>query len=611
MKRHKYILILFFSMLALATRAQVSVKLQAPRQVEVGRQFRVSYVVNTSDVDDLQVGDFEGFRVLYGPSTSSSSSFSMVNGKTTSSSTVTYTYTVVATEEGKFTLPAASVVVKGKTVQSGTAEIEVLPASDGSASGNAQQQQPSAGGQQGRQQQESSTGNGKDLYITVTANKRKIFEQEAVFLTYKLYTLVNIQQLAGEMPQLDGCHVQEVNAKAQMSLKYERVNGRNYGTAIWRQYVLFPQKTGHLKVPSITFDAQVEVQNTSMDPFDIFFGGGSLSQIVRRSIVTPAIDIEVMPLPTPKPDNFSGAVGQFSLTGSLTPQELEANDAATLRLVISGQGNMKLMKAPQVNFPKDFEVYDPKVDDKTTSTTMGAKGNIIYDYVVVPRHGGKYDIAPVEFSYFDPESSQYKTLKTDPFSIQVAKGKNRSVVASHEQEDLKVLNSDIRYIKMNSLKVSTDASGFFGTAKYWLTYAVLAVLFGLALIVFYRQAKERANLSKLRGKKAGKEASKRLRNASRLMKSRESNDFYEEVMHALLGYAGDKLNLPVTELNKENVSNVLTSRGVDENIVSSYLDVLSECEFARFAQGDSGVTMEKIFEEASDVISKLDAVIRK
>ena len=170
MKRHKYILILFFSMLALATRAQVSVKLQAPRQVEVGRQFRVSYVVNTSDVDDLQVGDFEGFRVLYGPSTSSSSSFSMVNGKTTSSSTVTYTYTVVATEEGKFTLPAASVVVKGKTVQSGTAEIEVLPASDGSASGNAQQQQPSAGGQQGRQQQESSTGSGKDLYITVTAN---------------------------------------------------------------------------------------------------------------------------------------------------------------------------------------------------------------------------------------------------------------------------------------------------------------------------------------------------------------------------------------------------------------------------------------------------------
>ncbi len=600
-------------MLSLAVRAQVSVKLQAPRQVEAGRQFRVSYVVNASDVEDLQVGDFEGLRVLYGPSTSTSSSFTMANGKTTSSSTTTFTYTVVATEEGKVTLPAATVVVKGKTVHSGTSEIEVLPASDGSASGGAQQQQQqqSAGGQQGRQQQEASAGSGKDLYITVTASKRKIFEQEAVLLTYKLYTLVNIQQLAGEMPQLDGCHVQEVNAKAQMSLKYERVNGRNYGTAIWRQYVLFPQKTGRLKVPSITFDAQVEVQNTSMDPFDIFFGGGSLSQIVRRSIVTPAIDIEVMPLPTPKPDNFSGAVGQFSLTGSLTPQELDANDAATLRLVISGQGNMKLMKAPQVDFPKDFEVYDPKMEDKTTSTTTGAKGNVIYDYVVVPRHGGKYEIAPVEFSYFDPESSEYKTLKTDSFSIQVAKGKNRSTVASHEQEDLKVLNDDIRYIKMSGLKASADASGFFGTTKYWLTYAILAVLFGLALIIFYRQAKERANQSKLRGKKAGKEATKRLRNAARLMKAKESNAFYEEVMHALLGYAGDKLNLPVTELNKENVSNVLTGRGVDESIVGSYLDVLSECEFARYAQGNSGVTMEKVFEEASDVISKLDAVIRK
>jgi hypothetical protein len=348
-----------------------------------------------------------------------------------------------------------------------------------------------------------------------------------------------------------------------------------------------------------------------MDPFDIFFGGGSLSQIVRRSIVTPAIDIEVMPLPTPKPDNFSGAVGQFSLTGTLTPQELEANDAATLRLVISGQGNMKLMKAPKVDFPKDFEVYDPKVDDKTATTTLGAKGNVVYDYVVVPRHGGKFEIAPVEFSYFDPESSEYKTLKTDSFAIQVAKGKNRTTMASHEQEDLKVLNSDIRYIKMNRFSASADSSVFFGSPRYWLSYAVFSVLFILALGVFYRQAKERANLSKVRGKKAGKEASKRLRNAARLMKARENNAFYEEVMHALLGYAGDKLNLPVAELNKENVSNVLTSRGVDESIVSSYLDVLSECEFARYAQGDSGVTMEKIFSEASDVISKLDGVIRK
>ena len=606
-----------FSLLFIITEfvsAQISLKIQAPAQTEVGRRIRVSYVTNTQDVEDIQVGEFPGFNVVYGPSTSSSTSISMINGKTTQSSSLTFTYTVLATEEGKFTLPAAAIKVGGKTYKSGTSVIEVLPSSVNAQGNNQQSQtnrQQNNGSSRQRNQVSASDIGGKELYMTVSASKRKIYEQEAVLLTYKLYTLVNIQQIAGEMPQLDGFHVQEVDSKAQMSLKYERVNGRNYGTAIWRQYVLFPQKTGKLKVPSITFDSQVEIQNTSMDPFDVFFGGGSLSQIVKKSIVAPAIEIEVLPLPTPKPANFAGAVGKYTISGQLTPEQVNANDAATLRLTVSGQGNMKLMKAPKVNFPQDFEIYDPKVSDKTTNTSLGAKGNVVYDYVVVPRHGGKFNIAPVEFCYFDPEAQSYKTLKTDSFTIAVAKSKTTGSTNYHEQEDLKVLNNDIRYIKLGNIGNSESGSLFFGSMSYWMYYVISFCLFVLLLVLFNRQIKKSRDISGMRVLRASKAASKRLKTASKLMKQHQSEAFFDEVMKALLGYAGDKLNIQKSDLNKENVSASLQSFGVEQNLVDSYMNIISECEFARYAPGDPDATMEKIYASASNVINELDSAIKK
>ena len=614
MKRLYSIFTLLF-IIAEFVSAQVTLKIQAPAQTEVGRRIRVSYVANTQDVEDIQVGEFPGFNVIFGPSTSSSSSFSMINGKTTQSSTLTFTYTLLATEEGKFTLPAATIKVGGKNYKSASSVIEVLPSSGNNTQGNTQQSQSNR-----QQNNSSSRQRGKasasdigsnELYMTVTASKRRIYEQEAVLLTYKLYTLVNIQQIAGEMPQLDGFHVQEVDSKAQMSLKYERVNGRNYGTAVWRQYVLFPQKTGKLKVPSITFDSQVEIQNTSMDPFDIFFGGGSLSQIVKKSIVAPAIDIEVLPLPTPKPANFAGAVGKYTISGQLTPEQVNANDAATLRLTVSGQGNMKLMKAPKVNFPQDFEIYDPKVSDKTTNTLSGAKGNVVYDYVVVPRHGGKFNIAPVEFCYFDPETESYKTLKTDSFSIAVAKSKTTGSSNYHEQEDLKVLNNDIRFIKLGNIGKSESDTLFFGSKTYWMYYIASTCLFVLLLLLFNRRIKKSKDISGMRVQKASKAASKRLKTASKLMKQHESEAFFDEVMKALLGYAGDKLNIQNSELNKDNVSASLQLYGVELNLVDSYMNIISECEFARYAPGDPDATMEKIFTSASDVINELDSALKK
>lgn len=586
--------------------AQVRVTLQAPSQAEEGQRIRVSYVVNTQDVDDIQVGDFPGFELLYGPSTSSSSSFSIVNGKTTHTSQMTFTYTLLAQKAGNYKLPAAAVKSGGQTYRSNQASIQILQGDGSGASDGSGQSNGSAATRQ-RLQNAGERITSNDLYITVTASKKRLYEQEAVVLTYKLYTLVSIDQCSGKMPDLDGFHTQEIALPQQKTLKYERVNGRNYGTVVWSQYVLFPQKTGKLVVPAINFEADVVQQDRSVDPFDAFFGGGSSLIRVKKTIVAPAVELTVDPLPT-RPANFSGAVGtQFNISGSLSPEQVDANDAVSLRLVVSGVGNMKLMKAPKVEWPKDFESYDPKMTDKTRITTNGATGNIIYDYTAVPRHGGKYSVPPVEFCYFDTNTKSYKTLRTDSFHVAVAKTAGSAVRRIQSQEDLTVLNSDIRYIRTSAAKVRPHGSTFFGSLNYWLVYVGAVLLFLLMVAVFYRQAKANANVARRRGRKAGKAATKRLKSAAKLLKQGQSKAFYEEVTHALWGYVGDKLNLPVTELNKDNVGEQLTERGVGEESIQRFLRVLGDCEFAQYAPGDPSATMDKLYGEATEVINELDA----
>ena len=583
----------------------VRVSIQAPSQTEEGQRIRVSYVVNTQDVDDIQVGDFPGFELLFGPSTSSSSSFSIVNGKTTHSSQMTFTYTLMAKKAGTYKLPVATVKSGGQTYKSGTANIQIL---QGDASNqHSQQGQQSSGATRQRMQNAGERITKDDLYITVTASKRHLYEQEAVLLTYKLYTLVNIDQCMGKMPELDGFHTQEIELPQQKTLHYERINGRNYGTVVWSQYVLFPQKTGRLVVPAINFEAEVVQQDRSVDPFDAFFGGGSSLIRVNKTIVAPSIELQVDPLPT-RPANFSGAVGtQFSISGTLSPEQVDANDAASLRLVVSGVGNMKLMKAPVVRWPKDFESYDPKTNDKTRVGINGASGNVVYDYTAVPRHGGRYTIPPVEFCYFDTGSKTYRTLRTDSFHLAVAKTAPGSLRRTTNKEDLTVLNSDIRYIKTASAKLKTRGATFFGSSTYVLTYVGVLALFLLMVAVFYRQAKANANVARRRGKKASKAASRRLKSASQLLRKGQAKAFYEEVTHALWGYVGDKLNLPVAELSKDNVGQQMAERGVSQESIQRFLDVLGDCEFAQYAPGDPSATMDKLYADATEVINQLDA----
>jgi len=615
MKRLSFLFSFFLCLLPVWS--QVRINVQAPSDVVEGDRFRISYVVSTQDVESFKVDKFEGLVELFGPSQSRSSSFSMVNGKTTSSSTITFTYTVTTEKAGTFHVPAATVVSDGKTYKSDSPTINVLPGGSGRSSGNSQNGQ--GGGQPHQSQADrmrtqevgDRIGN-KDLFIAVTASKKRVYEQEAILLTYKLYTLVNVSSLEGKMPELDGFHVQEINRQRQPELKMEHYNGKNYGTVVWSQYVVFPQQTGTLTIPAIKYEATVMQQNRSIDPFEAFFGGGSMMQEVRKVVMAPAVTLQVDALPTPKPANFSGAVGKFDIASTLTPQELKANDATTLRLTITGTGNMKLMKAPVVPWPKDFESYDPKTENKTSIGANGSSGSVLYDFIAVPRHQGKFELPPVEFCYFDPDARAYKTVSTSAYTIDVAKGKGGSTSSSSiSKEEVELLNSDIRYIKTGEPTYLTADSALFGSRRYWLTYAGALVLFALMIYVFRRRAVANADLVGRRGRGANKVATKRLKVARKLMGENNATAFYEETMKALWGYVGDKLNIPVSELSKDNVREKLTARQLSDTLIDQFLHALDDCEFARFAPGDPADTMDKIYVSAEDVINKMDSELKR
>ena len=601
----KTITLLYLSLLTVAALAQ-QITGKAPSQVAVGEQFRLTYTVNTDDVSGFRAGNIpDAFDVLMGPSTSTQSSFQMVNGHTSSSTSVTYTYILSATKNGSFTIPAAHASVHGKTVHSNELHIKV--------SGTAQQGRSNGGGQPsqggGQMRAAGSHISGNDLFIKVSANKSRVHEQEPILLTYKVYTLVDLTSLSGKMPDLKSFYTREVPLPQEKSFKIESLNGRPYRTVTWQQYVMFPQTTGKLEIPSITYDGMVVLQNRNVDPFEAFFNGGSGYVEVKKEIKAPGLIITVDPLPA-RPTNFSGGVGTFSLSAQLDKTEVKANNPVNLRIVVSGSGNLKLIKQPVVNLPKDFDQYDAKIEDKTKLTTNGIEGSMVYDMLIVPRHQGKYDIPPVEFTYFDIQSNSYKTLRSQPFTLNVAKGDGSSSVSSYSSEELKQLNQDIRYIKTDNTRLRAVDEFFFGSTFYWISLAVLLAVFISLFIIFRHRAIENANISKMRGKRANKVAVRRLRVADKLLKAGKQSEFYDEVLRALWGYVGDKLNMPVAQLSRENISQQFSERGVDEATLSQFLGALDECEYARYAPGDPRGNMNKVYDAAIQAIMKIEDFLK-
>ncbi|MCR5818017.1 MAG: BatD family protein [Prevotella sp.] len=609
-------LFLFLSFLILNIVAALAqhITANAPQQVATGQQFRLQYSIDTQDISDFSMGQVpDAFEVLMGPSRSTSSSFQIINGKTSQSSSTTLTYILVANKNGTFTLPSASVTADGKKISSNTVKIVVSGQAQGQNNGGGS---GSGNSRQHRDAQEQDMGkniSGNELFIRVSANKKRVYEQEPILLTYKVYSLVNLTQLEGKMPDLKGFHTQEVPLPQQKSFSLEQFNGRNYNTVTWSQYVMFPQITGKLQIPSLTFNGIVAMRNRYVDPFEAFFNGGSGYVEVKKSIKAPGIDIEVEPLPE-RPANFSGGVGKFSISATVDKTEVKANDPINMKVVVSGVGNLKLIKEPVVEFPKDFDRYDAKQTDKTKLTTNGLEGSMVYEFLTVPRHQGEFDIPPVEFVFFNTATRKYETVKTEAFHIHVEKGDGSEVNTMRDyssQEEVQTLAKDIRYIKLGDVKQKQVGSFFFGSGIYWAVMGVLLAIFVALFVIFRQRAIANADVVGSRAGKANKVATKRLKKAAKLMNDNKSNEFFDEVLRAMWGYVGDKLNIPVAKLNRDNIRERFDERGAEPEAVNAFVEILDMCEYQRYAPGDPRGNMSKVYKEAVSVIEKLESMMKK
>ena len=606
----KIIFLLFTILAAWQVKAADKVRFvaEAADVVVSGDQVRLVFTVNSQDIKDFRAPSIKGFDVLMGPSRSQQSSIQIINGKRTSNSSTAFTYILLAGSPGTYTIPAASVEVNGEKVFSNAISIKVLPQDQNSGnSGN------NGGGSasSSRSQAAGSRISSNDLFITATASKTTVHEQEAILLTYKVYTVVNLRQLYGKMPDLKGFHTQEVELPQQKTFTLEHYKGRNYNTTVWSQYVLFPQQTGKLEIPSITFDGVVAQQTISDDPFDAFFNGGGYVE-VKKKITTPKVVINVQPLPA-KPAGFSGAVGEFKLASSINATDVKTNDAVTIKLTLSGTGNMKLIGTPEVKFPQDFEIYDPKVTDDYKLTNSGLTGTKTFEYLAIPRHAGNFTIPAVEFTYFDLKSNSYKTLKTEAYNLKVAKGQgNADQVISDftNKESVKMLGKDIRFIKLGDSSLRPKGDFFFGTVGYYLCYLIPLLLFVVFAVIYRQKALENANVAKVKTKKANKVATRRMKLAGKLLAENKKNEFYDEVLKALWGYISDKLSIPVSQLSKDNIEAELTNYGVQEALIAEFIGVLNECEYARYAPGNENEAMDKVYSASVEVISKMENSIK-
>ena len=606
----KIIFLLFTILAAWQVKAADKVRFvaEAADVVVSGDQVRLVFTVNSQDIKDFRAPSIKGFDVLMGPSRSQQSSIQIINGKRTSNSSTAFTYILLAGSPGTYTIPAASVEVNGEKVFSNAISIKVLPQdqNSGNSSNNGGGSASSS-----RSQAAGSRISANDLFITATASKTTVHEQEAILLTYKVYTVVNLRQLYGKMPDLKGFHTQEVELPQQKIFTLEHYKGRNYNTTVWSQYVLFPQQTGKLEIPSITFDGVVAQQTVSDDPFDAFFNGGGYVE-VKKKITTPKVVINVQPLPA-KPAGFSGAVGEFKLASSINATDVKTNDAVTIKLTLSGTGNMKLIGTPEVKFPQDFEIYDPKVTDDYKLTNSGLTGTKTFEYLAIPRHAGNFTIPAVEFTYFDLKSNSYKTLKTEAYNLKVAKGQgNADQVISDftNKESVKMLGKDIRFIKLGDSSLRPKGDFFFGTVGYYLCYLIPLLLFVVFAVIYRQKALENANVAKVKTKKANKVATRRMKLAGKLLAENKKNEFYDEVLKALWGYISDKLSIPVSQLSKDNIEAELTNYGVQEALIAEFIGVLNECEYARYAPGNENEAMDKVYSASVEVISKMENSIK-
>ena len=582
----------------------------APKQVVLGKPFQISYSVNQR-AKNFRAPEFVDFDVLAGPYTSQSSSTSFVNGKRSSVINLTFTYTIMAQKEGTFSIAPATIMVSGEQYRSNGLKITVLPPdeeehADASRSGsNSSNAKASSSGSNS-----GSAVSGENIFMKTIVSKTKVKEQECILLQYKIYWAgVDLAQFTNntQIPEFKGFLKQDLE-QGEIQTNLEHYNGRNYNTAVIYQTLLYPQRAGEVKIEPASFEAVLRVQNRAnvRSLFEEFYGSYTN---VTKTLNAPGTTIHVSSLPSGKPAGFSSGVGQFSIQSSISSQDITTNDAVTIRLTIQGTCNMKLVKTPAVDWPEVFEVYDPKVQNNFKSTTAGVSGTKSIEYLAIARAAGDYTIPPISFSYYDTQADEYRVLQTPEYTVHVARDaadqSQQTVVNTFvDKEDIRQLGTDIRYIHTTALPAVREPllSGF--TGLWWLLYLVPTLLAALLFVVFRKRIRENADESRVRYKKAGKVAQKRLKKAKKLM-SESNAAFYEEIERAAWTYLSDRLSIPTAELNKDNIAEILRAKGTAEALIQQVREVLSTAEFARYAPSAAG-SMQDLYSATESLINALE-----
>lgn len=586
---------------ALTASAQTRIDVQVPNLVSLDEQFNVTFVIEGDAPSDFRWSEGDDFQLVWGPQKGSVSTYSNTNGRATMSSQTTYTYILLPKAEGKFLLPAAEATVKGRKYTSDTPQIEVV-ADSGQHS------------RQGGQSEAAATGSvsSDDIYLSLELSKTDVMVGETVTAALKLYQRVNLVGFENvKFPDFNGFWNQVAENPTNLEFHRESIDGRIYNVALLRSWNLVPQQAGNIVIDPTELVCVVNVRidrPSTGSIFEEFFQDDY--QSIRKRVTTDPVTVHVSRLPDGAPASFGGGVGRFSMSASLSRDELSVHDAASLELRVTGSGNLALLNAPEVNFPPDFEVYDVKTSD--------IPGGKLFEYPFIPRSHGDFTIEPVEYSYFDISSRRYVTLRSDPLSVKVVRGASSGadstsgvLMSGVQRRDVRDVGSDVRFISTRMPSLSPSGAFFVGSALFWVIVALMFVLSAAAWFVLKTLAARRADVAGTKNRVAVKMARRRLLQAEDFLKKNLYTAFYEELHRALLGYVSDKFNMDAADMSKDNISEKLTEAGADAGAAGDFVALLDACEFARYAPGSGNEAMAAHYEKAVVTISLIEATMKK
>lgn len=585
--------------------ANVSFTAQAPRQVIQGNRFQISYVLQNADGSGFVAPEVQGAAKVYGPAESTSYSSQWVNGVSSSSSTVSYVMTYKATKAGTYKVGSATVMADGKRMTTKPFTIEILPP-DKSASSASQSSGGSVRFDDPNTQEAGRDVSSKDLFVRISMSKQAVYEQEAVVCSIKLYTKYQISSFMCTLqPSFTGFLIEDLPISPTLN-QVERVNGENYMVAELKRCILFPQQSGKLSITSGNYDVTV----IQYERYRSMFGMVQEPVEKQLKVKSNSASVVITPLPTPKPATFSGAVGSFTLSATVNPtSSYKTLEAATYTYTVRGSGNIKYIKAPQIDFPSQFDVYDPQTKNNAKPSGNSVAGAISYEYTFIPQFVGKYTIPQVQFTYFNPEQKKYVTLHTEQYDISVAKGKGGT--GARKDGGIQQKNTDILHIKTGDLHLHKKQSLYVDLFTYWLWY-IIPTLATVALLYYYRkQIKQRSNLQLMKSKRAKKVAWKRLKLAGKYLKANDSNHFYAEMLKAVWGYLSDKLAIPVSELNRDNIKAELLDYGVEETEIDALIAQLDKCEFAQYTPTAGDGEMQNVYNSIANIMDGIENTKRK